>query len=72
MNTKNPIANNSCNGKIIKGITNTFPEFNIKFSFNFIVETIYFIDFRTLMISPEHKEIIGMLDLVGHKKTETL
>ena len=39
----------------------------MKFS-TFVIETIKFIDFGGLMVSPKHEEVLWILDLVGQQE----
>lgn len=64
MHTKYSIADQCSQWQIWKNSRNHFPKFNTISSFTLFVKTINSIDFRTLMISSQQKEILRKLDLI--------
>lgn len=51
MYAKYPISNDGCDWEVIESITNIFPELDIKFSLDLIIEPVDLINFRALVIS---------------------
>lgn len=72
MNAENTVPYDCSNGKIIECIADGFPEFDIKFAFDFIVKSINFINFRTFVISSQYKKVVWVLNFVCHQQAKAL
>ena len=68
MHAENLFVNDSCRRKAIKAVRESLPELDTKTPFAFVVKAVDTIDGGTLMVSSEHKKVLGILDLVGQKQ----
>ena len=67
MHTQDFVLNEGSNGKVIEQIDELFPELEVVPPFAFIQETVNLSYILILMISPEHRNFTGVLDLIGHQ-----
>ena len=53
------------NGQAVEAVGESFPELNVIPSLALVIEPVNSIDGRTLMVTSENEEVLGVLDLVG-------
>jgi hypothetical protein len=69
---ENLLVNDGSNGETIEAIGESLPELDIVSALALIVETVDTVDRGTLVVSTQDEEVLGVLDLVGKEKTNSL
>jgi len=64
MHSENLFIDDSSNGKTVEAIRKRLPELDVVTPLAFVVKAINAIYTGAFMITPENKEILGILDLV--------
>jgi hypothetical protein len=70
MHTDNFVINDSCARKAVEGIAKRLPQLDTETTTTFIVESIYPVDPRTLVVSTEDEEVFRILDFIREQETD--
>ena len=57
-------------GEAVKAICEGFPKFDVVTSLALVVETIYAVDGRALVVSSQNKKVFGILNLVRQQQAD--
>ena len=72
MHTNNLIINDSSARQTVEGVAKMLPDFDTVATTAFIVESIYAVNSRAFVVSPENEEVFRILDFVGKEETDNL
>ena len=72
MHGEDLLIDDSRNGEAVEAIRESLPQLNVVPPFALIVETIDTVDGRTLVVTTENEEVLGVFDLVSQKEADGL
>ena len=72
MHADNLIINNCRARQTVEGVTKMLPDFDAVAATAFIVESIYAVNSRAFVVSPEDEEVFWILDFVSKEKADNL
>lgn len=72
MHGEDLLVNDGGNRETVKAVGESLPELDVVSALALIVETVDTVDRSTLVVSTENEEVLGVLDLVGKEKANSL
>jgi hypothetical protein len=69
MHADNFVVNYSCARKAVEGVAKSLPKLDTEATTAFIVESVYPVDPRALVIATENEEVLRILDLISKQQT---
>ena len=72
MHANNFIIDDSRAWKAIEGVAERFPKLDTEAAATLVVESIYPVDPRTLVVTPKNEKVLRVLNLVGKQQAHDL
>jgi len=66
------LVDDGCNGQTVEAVGEGLPKLDIVPTLALVVKTVDAVDRGTLVVSAENEEVLGVLDLVGQQKANSL
>jgi hypothetical protein len=72
MHRKDLLINNRRNRQAIEAVRERLPQLDVVAPLALVVEAVYAVDGRALVVAPQHEEVLRILDLVGEQQADGL
>jgi hypothetical protein len=66
------LINDGSDGQAVEAVGEGLPELDVVTTFALVVEAVDAVDGRTLVVAAQHKEVLGVLDLVCEQQADGL